>query len=123
MAGLTRKRPARDGRTDKVPSHPQYGFKLNAHDREHHLTFEQALYAYQSGKFSGIGIVLTDRIRSVRLSTEAPVARCKLRMMPQQPPSKSEGTLHRSRSAAALQARRLADNPKFWQVFPRQRQD
>ena len=66
MAGLTRKRPAHDGRTDKVPSHPQYGFKLNAHDREHRLTFEQALSAYQSGKVSGFGIVLTDSVGCIR---------------------------------------------------------
>ncbi len=64
MAGLTRKRPARDGRMDKVPSHPKDGFKLNAHDWEDHLTFEHALYAYQSGKFSGIGIVLMESVGS-----------------------------------------------------------
>ena len=62
MAGLTPKRPARGGRIDKVASHPQYGFKLNAHDREHHLTFERALSACQVGKFSGISVVLTESV-------------------------------------------------------------
>ena len=34
--------------------------------------------------------------------------------MPQKRLSKSEGSLQRSRRAAAVQARRFTDNPKFW---------
>ena len=48
-----------DGRYDKIPICPQKGFKVNGLDTANHMSFENALTAFENGLGDGLGFALT----------------------------------------------------------------
>ena len=47
-----------DGRFDKIPIHPIFGFKINWKDKTNQMEFNIALKSYKRGIGNGVGIVL-----------------------------------------------------------------
>jgi len=51
--------PRANGKVNKAPRHPNGGWKLSVNQPERWATYEQVRQAYLSGKFDGIGVLLT----------------------------------------------------------------
>ncbi len=48
-----------NGKFDKIPIDPRSGLKINAHDPNNWLAFDDAIAAHRAGKGSGIGFVMS----------------------------------------------------------------
>lgn len=51
--------PRANEKVNKAPRHPDGGWRLSVNQPEKWATYEQVREAYQSGKFDGIGVLLT----------------------------------------------------------------
>lgn len=60
----------RDGKLTKVPYNARTGTKASVTGKETWSTFEQALKAYESGRWSGIGLVLTQELGIVGIDID-----------------------------------------------------
>ncbi len=51
--------PRENGKVNKAPRHPNGGWRLSVKEPDQWATFDQVKQAYCSGKFDGIGVLLT----------------------------------------------------------------
>jgi len=51
--------PRENGKVNKAPRHPNGGWRLSVKEPDRWATFDQVQQAYSSGKYDGIGVLLT----------------------------------------------------------------